>query len=175
MTTASKSNAVFVGVPRGTASTVSILISPKQPHPSGDLRAFGGHRPLNSGTRQHPSAMVDDPGDFGGVDAVTFYPGCDGEKIGIADRIMVAHDPWAPQQLIFDEREAIRHVRRDLAFHCLNGCRVVRPPCAPHAMGVSNVHGRAKITIELLNLGEGKRIIERSEVRFWKTLRDKAQ
>src|SRR4029077_9419596 len=108
--------------------------------------------------------MLHGSGDSAGVDAVTLYPGCDGEEVGITDRVMVAHDPWTLQQLMFDEREAVRHVRRYFALHRLDGRGVVRPPRAPHAMGVSNVHGRAKIAVELLNLCEGERIIERGEV-----------
>jgi hypothetical protein len=44
------------------------------PDASGNLRAFGGHSLLDSGTREHARAMFHDVGYFGGIDTVTFYP-----------------------------------------------------------------------------------------------------
>src|SRR5712691_11162328 len=140
------------------------------PDASGNLGAFGGHSLLNSGTRQHAGAVLHDARHFGGVDAITFDPGADGEKVRITNRVPIAHDPRTLQELVFDQLEAFRHVRRRLSLHCLDGVGAIRPPCAPHAMGVRNMHGRAKITIELLNLCKGERIRERGELGLRETL-----
>ena len=76
---------------------------------------------------------------------------------------------------MFDQLEAFRHVRRYFALHCLDGCGVIRPPSAAHTICVRDIHGRAKITIELLNLCEGERNREGGEFGIQETLRNKAQ
>src|SRR5713101_9705855 len=107
--------------------------------------------------------MFHDAGQFAGVDAVTFYPRSDGKEVWIADRVLVTHDPRTLHELMFDQLKAFRYVRWYFALHRLDGCGVIRPPGAPHAMCVRDMHGRAKIAIELLNLREGEGIREGGE------------
>src|SRR3954469_14604471 len=100
--------------------------------------------------------MFHDPGYFGSVDPVTFNPRADGEEVRIANRVPVAHDPRTPQELLFDQFEAFRHGRRHLALHRLDRGGIVCPPSATPAMRMRDVHGRAKIAVELLHLREGE-------------------
>src|SRR5215467_12146276 len=116
------------------------------------LCAFGCHSYLDGWACQHASAVLHDARHLGGVDPVAFNPRSDREQIGIADRIPLTHDPWTLQKLVLDQLEAFRRIRRHFALHSLDCCSVVCPPCAPHAMGVRDMHGRAKVTVELLNL-----------------------
>src|SRR5271165_986639 len=81
------------------------------PDASANLRAFGGHSLLNSGTGQHMRAMFHDAGYFAGLDAVALDPGSDGKEVWIADRVLVTHDPRTPHELMFDQLKAFRHVR----------------------------------------------------------------
>src|SRR5271169_4347029 len=104
--------------------------------------------------------MFHDAGYFGGVDTVTFYPGSDGEEVRIADRVLVTHDPRTLQELVFDQLKAFRDVRGHFALHSLDRCRVIRPPCASHAVGMGDMHRRTKITVELLNLRKSEWIRE---------------
>src|SRR6516162_8440924 len=131
--------------------------------PSGDLRAFGSHSLSNSGTRQHARAMFHDAGYSGDVDAVTFYPGSDREEVRIADRVLAAHYPRTLQELVLDQRKGIRDVRRHFALHGLDRCRVIRPSGAPHAVCMRDMHGRTKVTVELLNLREREGVIKGGE------------
>src|ERR1700730_7219892 len=142
---------------------------------SGNRRAFRGHSLLNSRTRQHTRAMFHDAGYFGGVDAVALYPGSDGEEVWVADRVLVTHHPRTLHELMFDQLKAFHHVRWYFAPHCLDGCGVIRPSGAAHTMCVRDMYGRAKITIELLNLCKGERIREGGEFGVRETLCHKAQ
>src|SRR5205085_11867932 len=143
--------------------------------PSVNLRAFGSHSLLHCGTRQHARAMCHDAGYSGGVDAVTFYPGGDREEVRIADRVFVTRYPRTLQELVLDQLKAFRHVRRHFALHSLDRGSIVRPPGAPHAVGMRDMHRRTKIAVELLNLRQGKRIGEWGELGLRKALCDKAQ
>src|SRR3984893_4530797 len=119
--------------------------------------------------------MFHDAGYFGGVDAVALYPGSDGEEVWITDRVLVTHHPRTLHELMFDQLKAFHHVRWYFAPHCLDGCGVIRPSGAAHTMCVRDMYGRAKITIELLNLCKGERIREGGEFGVRETLCHKAQ
>src|SRR6516164_9486953 len=117
----------------------------------GDLGPFGGQGFLRGGALQHAFAVRHDPRQLGRVDTVAFDPGPDREQVRVADRALLAHDPRALQQLALDQLEAFRHRYGYLARHRLDRRGVVRPPRAPPAMRVRDVHGRAKIAVELLH------------------------
>src|SRR5215469_4788316 len=97
------------------------------PGVSVDLGAFGGHRLLHGGTRQHALAVLHDPRQFAGVDTVAFDPGSDREEVRIADRVQVTHDPWTLEELLLDQLKALGHVRRYFAFHRLDGSIIIGP------------------------------------------------
>src|SRR5262249_51882265 len=141
---------------------------------SGNLRAFGSHRPPDSGTLKHTRAVFHDAGYFRGVDAVSFYPRRDREQVPVADRIIVPHYPRTLHELVLNQLEAFRHVGRHFPLHRLDRLSVIRPPGAPHTVGVRDMHRRAEVTVEFLNPCERERIGERSEFRLRETLRYKA-
>jgi hypothetical protein len=79
------------------------------------------------------------------------------------------------QQLAFDQLKAFRHRCGHLALHRLDRRGVVRPTRAAPAMRVRDVHGRAQIAVELLQLRQGERIRDRREFCLRKTLRHEEQ
>ena len=119
-----------------------------------ELRALDGDSFLHGGARQHAPAMPHDAWQFAGVDPIALEPGSDREQIGVANRVVLAHDPGPLEVFVLDEVEAFGHCRRDFALHGLDRRGIIRPPRAAPAMRVGDVYGRAQITIELLDLGE---------------------
>src|SRR5215467_372669 len=119
--------------------------------------------------------MFHDAGYIGGVDAITFYPGSDGEEVWIADRILVTHDPRTLHELVLDQLKAFRDVRRHFALHSLDGRSVIGPPGSPHTVGMRDMHGRTKVTVEFLNLRKGEGVSQGGELGLRKTLCHKPQ
>jgi len=74
-----------------------------------------------------------------GSTPVPLQPLCDRQEIRVRNRVGVAHDPWAPQHLPFDQVEAGTDRLRDLALHIGKGGRFGGPAVAAHPVGVGDI------------------------------------
>ena len=81
-----------------------------------------GARPCAGGDRHLGKA--------GGVDPVALQPLRQGEEIGIADRVGLAHHPGPFEHLALDQVEALADRLRHLPLHLLDGRRIVDPAIA---------------------------------------------
>ena len=108
--------------------------------------------------------VLHDARHLAGVDGVAFEPGRDREQVcgsQIVNCPPMTHGPFS--SLFSISSEAFHHGRGHFALHRLDRHCIVGPPGAAPAMRVRDMHGRAKIAVELLHLREGKRIGERRE------------
>src|SRR4030088_3429068 len=94
---------------------------------------------LDPGPLRHALHVIRQFWKLGDIDAIALQPLCQGEEIRIADRVGVAHHPRSGQHLAFDQGKALADRLGNHSLHFRDGCRIVRPAIAAHAMGVSDM------------------------------------
>src|ERR1700674_2186275 len=123
----------------------------------------------------HAAAVTADFRQPSNVHSIVLQPLGEGEQIGITDRVRIAHDPRSFEHFALDQHEALTHVLRHFALHCINRSRVIDPTIAAHAMRVRDMDRGAKIAVECLYASESERILQWCEPRFGEVLCDKRE
>ena len=112
-------------------------------------------------TRKHALKMRVHLGKARDVDTVAFEPAGDGEQVGIAHAVRLAHHPGPGEHVGLDQREAVAHVLRHLLFHRLDRRRVVGPARPAPLVRVRHVHRRAQVAVDGLRARELPRVARR--------------
>src|SRR5271156_2777835 len=138
-------------------------------------RHFLFDRVLDARSLPHALAMFGHAGKRCGIDAVSLQPRREREEVGIGDRIIFPHRPRPFEHPGLDQFETGADALGNLAFHVGERSLLGRPTITPAPVGVSDMHGRAEIGDERLQLREGERVVQRREAGLRKTLRDKGE
>src|SRR3546814_15787064 len=100
----------------GTNTTAAPTLPPHRDRLRCLCSPFAGQRFPHGGTFGHAPPVFLDPDQARRVDAVGLEPLCEGEKVGITDRIGIAEPPRSPEHIPLDQVEACTDRLRSLAL-----------------------------------------------------------